>query len=137
MNDITALSIEPHEMARSIVRYGIFTPSERLVMLALAVSERVSSTVQSIRTLTGATREQTLRTLNQLVSRGILAKTPINYPPTTQKVDIYRIDYVEPTEPPIVFENAEGFVESTELHWSLVTGTSFAQAEAELAEVNA
>jgi hypothetical protein len=82
------------------------TPSERLVMLALAVSCQCSSTIANIRELTGGTREHTCNVLRQLVTRGIVTQVSHNFG-TRDALDAYTI-VPQPSNEPINMRPRKG-----------------------------
>lgn len=125
---------QPYNVARSIIRYGSFTPSERLVMLALGMLA-MAGTIAAVREIAGTTREHTARILSQLIKRGIVKTSVLRFPPTGAGIQVYTITFQPPREPSKwSIRGPDAFVDAAEVAWVRSSGVSYAEGFVELAD---
>jgi len=127
--------LQSYELARSIIRYGSFTPSERLILLSMGLMRRLSGTVAGIREIAGTTREYTVRILHQLVKRGIVDRRILRFPPTGVAMEIYKILY-QPSREPLkaLHADPDAVLDQTEVIWTMCSCVSYAEGFVELAD---
>src|SRR5665213_2576204 len=127
--------LQSYELARSIIRYGSFTPSERLVLLSLGLMKRLKGTVAGIREIAGMPREYTVRILYQLVKRGIVERRILKFPPTGVAIEIYRILY-QPSREPLksLHADPDAVLDPREIFWTMSSCVSYAEGFVELAD---